>query len=470
MATLTFHGAAQQVTGSCYLLDTGADRVLLECGLFQGPPDVDRLNERSFPFDLSSLDAVVLSHAHLDHSGLLPKLVREGYSGKVYTTAPTLDLLDIMLKDAAYLQEKDAEWESRRRLRAGRRAVPPLYTLADAERALAQCRAIPYGEKFSPMPGIEARFRDAGHIIGSAIVELWIGTGGDRRKLVFSGDLGNRYSPLLPPPATIDAADVLLLESTYGDRDHRSMEETLKEFADVLEQAAESGGNVLIPSFAVGRTQEILYRLSELYHAGRLNQQKVFLDSPMAISATEVHERHQKLLDPDALAFLNNAASNPGGFLPPLQYTRSPEESMAINRIRSGAIIIAGSGMCNGGRIVHHLKHGMGDSNNQIIIVGYMAQGSVGRKLVDRHEYIRIHGQDVPLKAQVHTVGGLSAHGDQDDLARWYECFENTPPVYLVHGEDDARDAFAGYLGTRTGATVHRPGPGEVLEIIEGGF
>jgi metallo-beta-lactamase family protein len=466
MATLTFHGAAQQVTGSCYLLDIGASRVLLECGLFQGPPDVDRLNERAFPFDLGSLDAVVLSHAHLDHSGLLPRLVRGGYRGPIFTTPPTLDLLDIMLKDAAYLQEKDAEWESRRRLRAGRLAVPPLYTLADAERAVHQCQAVVYGEKFSPAKNMEACFRDAGHIIGSAIVELWIGTGGDRRKLVFSGDLGNRYSPLLPPPSAIDAADVLLLESTYGDRDHRSMDETLKEFADVLDAAAESGGNVLIPSFAVGRTQEILYRLCELHHAGRLKQQKVFLDSSMAIAATEVHERHQKLLDPEALKVLNNAAFNPGGFLPPLSYTRTPEESMAINRIGGGAVIIAGSGMCTGGRIRHHLKHNLWREAAHVVIVGFQAQGTPGRALIDGAKQLTLFGEEIAVKSKIHTLGGFSAHAGQSQLLEWAGRFtKKRPKLYLVHGEADKMEALRDRFDADLGWSAEIPEAGQITKF-----
>ena len=356
MAALSFHGATRQVTGSCYLLETARSRVLLECGLFQGPPDVDRLNERPFPFDPRALDAVVLSHAHLDHSGLLPRLVREGFRGRVHATPQALDLLAILLKDAAFLQERDAEWENRRRQRGGKAPVEPLYTVADAEAVLELGAPLPYGKRVTVAPGVDACLRDAGHILGSAIVELWVDDDSGQRKLVFSGDLGHAAMPLLRDPEIVREADVLLLESTYGDRDHRPMPDTLEEFAQILAAAAADGGNVLIPSFAVGRTQEILYYLGEFDHQGRLPQGQVFLDSPMAIAATEVHEKHTHVFGREARAAMRHNGDNATAFPPALRYVRSAEESMALNRIKGGAIIIAGSGMCTGGRIRHHLK------------------------------------------------------------------------------------------------------------------
>ena len=292
MATLQFLGAIQQVTGSCYLLESESARVLLECGMIQGERNSQPEPERVFDFDAKSIDAVIISHAHLDHTGLLPRLVREGYSGEIFVTTPTADLLDIMLKDAAFLQQKDNEWENRRRARSGKDPVEPLYEIADVEQVLEQLVTVAYGERTEVVSNIELRYRDAGHILGSAIVEVWVKEPGATRKLVFSGDLGNNCSPLLRDPEIVDEADMLLLESTYGDRNHRPQDSTLDEFAEILDVAMQKGGNVYIPSFAVGRTQDLLYRLGKFHHEGKLKQQKVFLDSPMATSVSKVYVKH----------------------------------------------------------------------------------------------------------------------------------------------------------------------------------
>lgn len=460
MASLTFHGAAQQVTGSCYLLDDGRHRVLLECGLFQGPPDVERLNERPFPFDPKTIHAVVLSHAHLDHSGLLPRLVRDGFRGPIYATPPTGDLLGIMLKDAAFLQERDAEWENQRRRRQGKDLVGPLYTLADVERTLGQCRCMPYGERFDVVGNVSARYRDAGHILGSAIVELWIGS----RKLVFSGDLGNSATPILPEPERVGAADVLLLESTYGDRDHRPLDATLRELEDILESAAEDGGNVVIPAFAVGRTQELLYYLGELHEAGRLRQQRIFLDSPMAIAATEVHQRHEQLLNGKIPGTWSHGGKHK--VLPPLQYTRTTEESMAINRIAGGAIIIAGSGMCAGGRIRHHLKHNLWRREARIVIVGFQARGTPGRALVDGTKRLHLLGEEIAVNATVHTLGGFSAHAGQSQLIEWAGGFQGKRPrLYLVHGEPDKMAALRAKLEERLRWNAEIPEVNQTIDV-----
>jgi len=462
VATLTFCGATGQVTGSCYLIETEHTRVLLECGLFQGPPEIDALNEKPFPFDPAGIHAVVLSHAHLDHSGRLPKLVRDGFRGAVYVTPPTLDLLGIMLKDAAYLQERDAEWNARHK--NNRNHEPePLYTVADAEKAITLCQAVDYAEPFAPAEGFNVTFHNAGHILGSSIVEMEITDKGTKRRLVFSGDLGHGGSPLLPAPDRLAQADALLLESTYGDRDHRPMADTLSEFEDILAKAAREGGNVLIPAFAVERTQEILFRLGELHHAGRLKQQMVFLDSPMAIAATEVYLKYQRDLPPETAAAIDRA----GGaekFLPVLRLTRTPEESMAINRVR-GAIIIAGSGMCTGGRIRHHLKYNLAREDTHIVIVGFQAQGTPGRALVDGAKSLRIFGQDFPVRAQIHTVGGFSAHAGQTELVAWAAGFKSHPRCHLIHGEPDKAAALAGRLKERLGWNAHVPAAAQSVTI-----
>ena len=444
MAKLTFYGATEGVTGSAYLLETGDVRVLLECGLVQGGRKQEAVNKEPFPFDIDSLDAVVLSHAHLDHSGRLPKLVADGYGGPIYMTHPTADLLEIMLKDAAFLAMRDAEWENRRSRRGGKHEIEPLYDLDDVVAALALCEGQPYGQRVQVAAGIEVCYRDAGHILGSAIVEVFIQEDEKEKKLVFSGDLGNSFAALLKDPETVSEADVLLLESTYGDRNHRPMEETLEEFEEIIDQASASGGNILIPSFAVGRTQEVIYRLGELYQKGKLRNQTVYLDSPMAIATTEVYHRYQDVFNREDRTKLRQSSSGSlHTFLPILQYSRTTEESMEINKIENGAIIIAGSGMCNGGRIRHHLKHNLWKSNAHVVIVGYQANGTPGRALVDGAEYFRMAGEEIKVQATIHTLGGFSAHASQSQLLDWVSHF-NKPQqrLFLVHGEATAKDVL----------------------------
>ena len=444
MAKLTFYGATEDVTGSAYLLETERAAVLLECGLVQGSREQEAANRDPFPFDIGRLDAVVLSHAHLDHSGRLPKLAADGYDGPVFMTQPTGELLTIMLKDSAFLEQRDVEWENKFRRRAGKPELEPVFTLADAEAVLAMSEGVAYGRRFAVADGIEARFRDAGHILGSAVVEIFIAEGGGERKLVFSGDLGNSDAALLRDPEPVDTADVLLLESTYGDRDHRSMENTLEEFEAILAEATETGGNVLIPAFAVGRTQEIIFRLGELYHAGKLPRHRVYLDSPMAIAATEAYQRYQDVFNREDRSVLRRGKTGSlKAFLPVLGFTHSTEESMALNRISGGAVIIAGSGMCTGGRIRHHLKHNLWRATSHIVIVGFQARGTPGRALIDGARTFRLGGEEIAVKAKIHTLGGFSAHAGQSQLLDWVTGFSRQrPEIYLVHGEPDAKSAL----------------------------
>ncbi|NND44181.1 MAG: MBL fold metallo-hydrolase [Xanthomonadales bacterium] len=458
---IEFFGAAGEVTGSCHVLRVGGKTVLLDCGLIQGSRSDEARNADPFPFDPAAVDAVVLSHAHLDHCGRLPLLVKRGFRGPVFAQSASCDLARILLADAARLEERDAAYQSRKR---GKK-IKPLFTEHEAAEVMRQLQPRPYRKPFEVVPGVEVRFRDAGHILGSCAVELKVSEGAQERRIVFSGDLGQYDTPILHDPECIDRADVVLMESTYGGRRHRDRSETIREIGEVISNAAAGKGNILIPAFAIGRSQEVLYQLGKNYEEWGLHRFQIFLDSPMAIEASNVYWNNTQLYDEEATRLREENGGMP--LLPNLRLTRDTEESMAINRIRSGAIIIAGSGMCNGGRIVHHLKHNMEHASNHVIIVGYMARGSIGRKLVERERHIRIHGQDLALRAQVHTVGGLSAHGDQDDMARWYECFQGTPPVYLVHGEDDARADFRAYLAQRCGADVHAPMPGEVLDLAE---
>lgn len=466
MAKLTFYGAIHGVTGSAYLLETDRARVLLDCGLYQGTREEERLNQQEFPFNPETIDSVILSHAHLDHSGRLPKLVAEGFGGTLYMTSPTSELLEVMLKDAASLQERDVEWENKRRRRAGKEELQPLYTLEDVEQALSLCFGLEYGQRHEVAEGITVCFRDAGHILGSSIVEVFIQEGQEERKLVFSGDLGNSYAALLKDPEIIEQADVLLLESTYGDRNHRSMDETLQEFEEIIVKSSESGGNILIPSFAVGRTQEIIFRLGELYQKGILRHQAVYLDSPMAIAITEIYHRFQEYYnDKDSTVMGNGKYRSLHSFLPILRYSTTTAESMALNKIEAGAIIIAGSGMCTGGRIRHHLKHNLWRRNAHVVIVGYQSIGTPGRALVDGAKTYRIGGEEITVKASIHTLGGFSAHASQSQLTSWLSHFKKPKPqVYLIHGEAEAKEALQKHLSTE-GWQVKIPVEKQTIEI-----
>ncbi len=467
MALLNFLGAIQQVTGSCYLIESrdGA-KVLLECGMRQGRREEDEGNRGPFAFDPLSLDAVVVSHAHIDHTGLLPKLAAAGYRGPIYATDATCELMELMLLDSAYIQEKDAEWENRWRARAGKPPLSPLYTTADAEQALSQRRPVSYGQLCEVAKGVHVTFHDAGHILGSAIVELHVQDHGLTRRLVFSGDLGNTCSPLMRDPSILTQADVVLLESTYGDRDHRCSEETLDELADILQQAHRDGGNVLIPSFSVGRTQDLIYYLGRFYQEGRLPQQAVFLDSPMAIRANAIYSRFQDQFSPeDREAFQGRGKKRIEDWLPILRTTLTPDESMAINRIKSGAIIIAGSGMCTGGRIVHHFKHNLWRNNCHVVFPGFQAKGTLGRNIVDGAESVKIFHQNVVVNAKVHTLGGFSAHAGQSQLIDWVRHFEHHPPLYLVHGELEKMQALQVALREQLNWIATIPEPGEQIAL-----
>lgn len=459
---LRFLGAAREVTGSCFLLETDRAKVLIDCGLIQGSPADEARNRDPFPFAVGDIDAVVLTHAHLDHSGRIPLLIKSGYGRHIYTQRATRDLCRIMLKDSGHLQEKDAEWENRKRERKGLRKVEALYTVADAQAAMRYFRAMDYGAEQRIAPGVWLRLHDAGHILGSAIAELRVQDDRGERVLVFSGDLGHSGAPILRDPELVRRADLVVMESTYGDRCHRSWESTWDELRGVLREAREARGNILIPSFAVGRTQLLLYVLKQHYEDWGLQGWQLFVDSPMAIEATEVYAWHWRLYDKEAA---QARSQNGDPFSPPdIHLSRTPNQSMAINKIRSGALIIAGSGMCTGGRIKHHLKHNLWRNDCHVIIVGFQAQGTLGRALVDGARHVRLWGETIRVGAKIHTVGGLSAHADQGELLRWYEGFDGRPPVALVHGEEDAMRILGEALQER-GVKVSRPRRGEVLKI-----
>ena len=460
---IEFYGATSGVTGSCHILRANGETILLDCGLIQGRREEAEKNRRPFPFAPDEVSAVVLSHGHIDHSGRLPLLVKQGYRGPIYTQNATADLCDILLQDSAFLHEKDAQYENKWRKRKKKPLIEPLYTVDDARAALEKVVGLRYREKREILPGIEIRYQDAGHILGSCNVEIWLSENGKTRKIVFSGDLGQYDTPILNDPSVIEEADHVIVESTYGNRRHRDREATIDEIGEIISDAAHHKGNLLIPAFSIGRTQEILYYLGKYYDQWELDRWHVFLDSPLAIRASKIYWEYPHLYDEEATKLRQRVNEMP--HLQNLRLTPSPQESMAINQIRSGAIIISASGMMTGGRIVHHLKHNVSRRGAHIMIVGYQAYGTLGRKLVDRMPTVKIHGKEYPVKASIHTVGGLSAHADIDDLMRWMGNFKNSPQVHVVHGEPEAKQAFSERLATDLRLDASVPGPGDTLEL-----
>lgn len=459
---MTFLGAAREVTGSSHLVEVGGRRVLLDCGLVQGGHDEDERNRAPFPFDPASLDAVVLSHAHIDHSGRLPLLIARGYKGPVYTQHASADLARIMLRDSAFLQEKEAEWDNRKRARKGLDPVTPLYTMREARRALQRFRGIDYEAPVEIVPGVTLTLRDAGHILGSSIVELHLRERGAARTLVFSGDLGHAGAPILHSPTRVREADVVVMEGTYGERLHRSREETLRELHEILREARADHGNVLIPAFAVGRSQDLLYLFARHFREWDMDAWSVFLDSPLAIEATEIYARHRELYDAEARHLWAHRAAD--ALVPNLHLTRTTLQSMRLNRLRSGAIIMAGSGMCTGGRIKHHLKNNVWREECHVVIVGFQARGTLGRALVDGAHQITLWGETMRVAAHVHTIGGLSAHADQQGLLDWHAGFEGRPRTCLVHGEPEALDVLQSKLVARQ-ADVRIPSHGDAIHL-----
>jgi metallo-beta-lactamase family protein len=391
-------------------------------------------------------------------------LVKQGYQGPIYAQNATMELCDIMLQDSAFLQEKDAQYENKWRKRKGKPFIEPLYTVVDARDALNNIVGLKYREKREILPGISIRFQDAGHILGSSSVELWLNENGRQRKIVFSGDLGQYDTPILNDPALIEEADHVIIESTYGNRRHRDRQNTIDEIGEIIREAAHQKGNLLIPAFSIGRSQEILYYLGKYYDEWQLGRWQVFLDSPMAIRASKVYWEYPHLYDEEATKLRRKIHEMP--HLRNLKLTESPQESMGINRIRSGAIIISASGMCTGGRIVHHLKHNISRSGAHIMIVGYQANGTLGRALVDGKSPVKIHGDEYRVKAKIHTVGGLSAHADVDDLMRWLDGFrKSSPHIHVVHGEPESKRDFCDLIGAEMGLKASVPELGDVLEL-----
>lgn len=470
---LTFCGAAGEVTGSATHIDTGGARILVDFGLHQGGAMYESRNRRLPPFDAARLDAVVLTHAHIDHCGRLPLLVRPtndgglGYSGPIWATPATIELAGIMLRDAAFLQKMDADRLTRQRRRRGRDSHPPrpLFDFEDVDRALALMRPLPYNLEQEIADAVSLRLVDAGHILGSASAMLRVRTKNHHeRTIAFSADIGVKGTPLLREPVHFDSADIVILESTYGDRDHRPIEHTVDEFADVLNKAEQISAKVIIPAFAVGRTQSLIYHLGGLRAAGRLGDSAVYIDSPMALEATDLYRRHPECFEPAARRLIEEGRS-PLAF-PGLRFTRSAQESRALNELECCAIIISASGMCNGGRILHHLRHNLWKESTHLVIVGFQAHGTLGRELVEGAKRVTIMGEPIAVKATIHTLGGFSAHAGQTELLEWLRPIAGAKPrVILNHGEDHAREGLARTIRHNFGIVSDLPVYREVISL-----
>lgn len=466
---ITFHGAAKTVTGSCFLVETKMCNFLVDCGLFQGHSKEDELNREDFPFNPGNIDFVLLTHAHIDHSGRIPKLFINGFKGEVITTQATAQLCSIMLPDSGHIQEIENEWLNRKRLRAGKPLVPPIYTHDDAVECMSLFRSVDYNTDVNPVPGITVRFRDAGHVLGSSCIEIWVEEDGKEVKLVFTGDLGNKEVPILKDPEIIDDADYLIIESTYGNRVHKDNADRIERFMNIIIDTINGGGNVIIPSFAVGRTQEIIYELNK--HKSRYSHKleelmriPVYVDSPLAISATEIFRKNLDCYNEEAREYIKNG-DNPLDF-PELQFTKTANESRALNEKNESMIIISASGMCEAGRIKHHLKHNLWRPESTILFVGYQAEGTLGRRIVDGAKKVKIFGEQISVNARIEYIDGFSGHADKDGLLDWVSSIKKKPKnIFVVHGEEDSVEVFAEYLRQRLGINTVIPSQGDSFKI-----
>lgn len=459
---ISFHGADRGVTGSCHLVECAGKRVLIDCGLYQGGHELNEENAAPFGFDAGAIDYVLLTHAHLDHCGRLPLLVKRGFRGEIITTAATRELARVVMLDAAHLQEEEANLQARKAARHGSAEVPqPLYTTLDALNTL-DCfgRTAAYDKPMELAPGLRATFLDAGHILGSASIYLQLEEDGRSRSVAFSGDLGNSGRPLLRDPVPPPRVDAVVMETTYGDRLHKSLQSSVEELYQAIEDTFRRGGNVIIPTFALERAQELLYYLREGVEGGRLSKStQVFLDSPMAISATEIFRRHPECFDPEAFAKFGHGRDP--FMLPGLHFTRETADSMDLNRISSGAVILAGSGMATGGRIRHHLKHNLWRQNSSVIFVGFAAKGTLARQIIDGAKTVHLFGEDIPVRARIHTINGFSAHADRDELLAWHHRV-GAPRTFLVHGEEEVMRQFGALLEN---TKVEMPTLGQAYEL-----
>lgn len=444
---IQFCGAATGVTGSCHLVTTEKHKILLDCGQFQGGKTREAMNYEPFPFDPAEIDYMILSHAHIDHCGRIPLLVKRGFKGDIYCTDATADLVEVMLKDSGYIHEKEAEWKNRKNERAGRPAVEPLYTFNDAVDSLKFIKPVLYDQLIELNEEMKFVFNDAGHILGSAITEIWITEEGQTSKIVFSGDLGVMDRPILRDPTIIKKADYVIMETTYGNRVHPSNSLDVTKLMDIIRETAKHGGTTVIPSFAVGRTQELIYELNRVYDSDSeyrkdFENLMVYVDSPMATTATEVFKKNAQVFDDETKEYITKG-DNPLDFKN-LKFTRTSQESMWLNTDPTPKVIISASGMCDAGRIRHHLKHNLWNRKSSIIFVGYQAEGTLGRLLLDGAKEVTLFGENIQVNAQIHNLEGFSGHADKDGLLAWLSGFQKVPKhVFLVHGEEESKKAFA---------------------------
>jgi metallo-beta-lactamase family protein len=459
-----FHGATGDVTGSAYHVVTKHASILVDCGLFQGGKALKEKNRREAKLEGGKLDAVVLTHGHLDHVGRLPLLTRKGYEGPIFATQPTIDIATLILKDSLSLTKADLKRENRFRARDQKPPLEPLFEEKDVRNLKPLVRPVKYDQTTEVAPGIEARFVDAGHVIGSSSIELTVHENGSKKVVVFSGDLGPRGAPLLDDPHPFEHADAVIMESTYGDRNHRSLHETAIEGREIIAKAIENKGKILVPVFAVGRTQLLLYLLSGAFRRKTLPRFPIYLDSPMAIEATKVYGKNDELFDDEAQALV--ASGELRKSLEVAQACPKPADSRALNDVTGPCMIMAGAGMCTGGRIVHHLRHNLPLAETVLLIVGYQSKNSLGRKLVDGEKEVRIFGEHVPVRASVYTMGGFSAHADQRGLLDWFGAVASSKPrAIITHGEDRARNVFSELIRTQHGIKTECPNLGDVIEI-----
>ena len=461
---IEFHGADKNVTGSCHLVRCNGTQLLVDCGMYQGGADFDEENRGDFGFDPAAIDYLLLTHAHLDHCGRIPLLVKRGFRGKIVCTPATRELARLVMLDSARLQEDDAEYKMKKAGRRGNKTevAEPLYNTLDALNSLDYFTDITdFGKRHPLADGISVTMYDAGHILGSAAVAMDLQENGQSRRLLFSGDLGYSGRAIVRDPTPPPEADIVVMETTYGDRLHKQLKPSVEELYDAINTTLKRGGNVLIPSFALERAQEILYHLREGVEQGALPQSmQVFLDSPMAISATQIFSRHPECFDEETFQIFSSG-KDPFA-LPGLRFTRETAESMAINNFRGGAVIIAGSGMCTGGRIRHHLKHNLWRKETSVVFVGFAAQGTLARRIIDGEETVRIFGDEISVRARIHTIGGFSAHADQQELLAWHRQTGRPATTFLVHGEEKIMATFAGLL---SGTRVEMPDLHQVYDI-----
>ncbi|MDS1030135.1 MBL fold metallo-hydrolase [Bacillota bacterium LX-D] len=456
MAVLKFYGASQIVTGSCYLLESNGFKILIDCGMFQGSKAIKEKNYGDFPFAPNEIDFLILTHAHIDHSGLIPKLFKKGFQGYVYTTKATAKLAEVMLPDSGHIQEMEVERKNRKYRRAGKPLIEPIYTAEEAQNCIKYFRSFNYNEKIDLASNIQLYFHDAGHILGSAIAELFVKENNKDFKIVFSGDIGNTNQPIINDPTVILEADYVVMESTYGNRLHQDIDNKLEKLAAIVKETMQKGGNLIIPSFAVERTQDILYDLNLLIQNGDIPQQNVYIDSPLAIAATEIFSQSSEYFDEETKTLQSKNGGCPFS-LPGLKYARTTEESIALNQVKGGAIIISASGMCDAGRIKHHLKHNLWRPESTILFVGYQAEGTLGRRLIDGEKKVTIHGEEINVKADIRRIDGFSAHADQIGLLNWATSFKNPKCYFITHGEEAAAHSFAKLLSQKVDSKVIVP-------------